>query len=176
MTALHGVLAEFVTAEQLVEAARRTREEGYREIDAYSPFPVEGLDDALGFHRTGVPAAVFIGGALGAVGGYALQYWTSAVDYPLNVGGRPLNSIPAWIVIMFELTILLASLFAVLGMLGLNRLPEPYHPVFNVPEFARATSDRFFLCIEADDPRARRADPRGFLESLHPEKVWDVER
>lgn len=176
MNPLYGVLAQFRTPEELLEAVRKARERGYRSMDAYSPFPVEGLAEALEFHETRVPAAVFLGGVLGAAGGYALQVGLNAVDYPLNVGGRPLNSVPAWIPIMYELTILLASLFAVLGMLALNGLPMPYHPVFNVPEFARASSDRFFLAINADDAVARREDPRDFLESLHPEKVSIVER
>ena len=176
MSGLHGFLAQFATPEALVEATRKARERGYRKMDAYSPFPVEGLADALDFHETRVPAAVFLGGLLGAAGGYALQYGLNAVDYPLNVGGRPLNSIPSWIIIMFELTILLGALFAVFGMLALNRLPMPYHPVFNIPEFARASADRFFLSLEADDPMAAREDPREFLESLKPERTWAVEK
>jgi hypothetical protein len=172
----YGVLAQFRTADALLEAARRAREQGYRRIDAYSPFPVEGLAEAIGFRRTGVPLVVFIGGLLGASGGYAMQVWMNVVDYPLNVGGRPLNSVPAWIIVMFELTILLGATFAVLGMLALNRLPEPYHPVFNVPEFSRASSDRFFLSIRADDPLASDRDPKEFLESLRPERTWDVEK
>lgn len=171
-----GVLAQFRTAEALVEAAGKVRARGFRKLDAYSPFPIEGLAEAIGFHRTGVPSVVFLGGVLGAVGGYALQVWMNVVDYPLNVGGKPLNSLPAWIIVMFELTILLAAGFAALGMLALNRLPEPYHPVFNVPEFARASSDGFFLSIEADDPLASRENPREFLESLGPERTWDVDR
>jgi hypothetical protein len=171
----YGVLAEFRTSDELLHATRRAWEKGYRRMDAYSPFPVEGLAEALGFHRTAVPAVVFLGGVFGAVLGYAMQVWMNVVDYPLNVGGRPLNSIPAWIIIMFELTILLGASFAVLGMLALNRLPEPYHPVFNVPAFARASSDRFFLSIEASDPLAASENPRAFLEALRPEGVWDVE-
>jgi hypothetical protein len=118
---------------------------------------------------------VLVGGVIGAAGGYVLQYGLNAVDYPLNIGGRPLNSIPAWIPIMYELTILLGSLFAVLGMLALNGLPMPYHPVFNVPEFARASADRFFLAIEARDPLAKRQNPREFLESLGPERTWTLD-
>jgi hypothetical protein len=173
---VHGVLAQFRTSEELLAAARKARERGYRRMDAYSPFPVEGLAEALEFRETRVPVAVFVGGLLGAAGGYVLQAGLNAVDYPLNVGGRPLNSVPAWIPIMYELTILVASLFAVLGMLALNGLPMPYHPVFHVPEFARASADRFFLIIEADDPLARTADPREFLESLSPERTWVVDR
>ena len=144
-------------------------------MDVYSPFPVEGLAELLGFHRSSVPATVLVGGILGAAGGYILQVWLNAVDYPLNVGGRPLNSIPAWIPIMYELTILCGSLAAVFGMLALNGLPMPYHPVFNVPEFARASADRFFLAIEAADPLAGTENPRDFLESLGPERTWILE-
>lgn len=170
----YGVLAEFRTADELLAAARSAWEKGYRRMDAYSPFPVEGLAEALGFHRTAVPTVVFVGGLLGAGIGYVMQVWMNVVDYPLNVGGRPLNSVPAWIIIMFELTILLGSSFAVLGMLALNRLPEPHHPVFEVPAFARASSDRFFLAIEAADPIAPTEPPRPFLESLRPEGVWEL--
>jgi hypothetical protein len=176
VTPIYGYLAQFRSAPELVEAVRRTRARGYRHLDAYSPFPVEGLAEALDFRETRVPAAVFVGGLLGAAGGYLLQFGLNAVDYPLNVGGRPLNSVPAWIPIMYELTILLASLAAVLGMLALNGLPMPYHPVFNVPDFARASSDRFFLSISARDPMAQTDDPRGFLESLQPERTWVVDR
>jgi len=176
MTPIYGYLAQFRTPSELVEAARRARARGYRNLDAYSPFPVEGLAEALDFHESRVPAAVLVGGLAGAAGGYLLQFGLNAVDYPLNVGGRPLNSIPAWIPIMYELTILVASLAAVLGMLALNGLPMPYHPVFNVPEFARASADRFFLSINARDPLARTDDPRKFLESLQPERTWVVER
>jgi hypothetical protein len=176
MSGTYGVLAQFRAPEELVDAARKARSRGYRKLDAYSPFPVEGLAEALEFRENRVPAAVLLGGVLGAAGGYVLQFGLSAVDYPLNVGGRPPNSIPAWIPIMFELTILCAALAAILGMLALNGLPMPYHPVFNVPEFARASADRFFLAIEAEDPLARREDPRDFLESLQPERTWLVDR
>jgi hypothetical protein len=172
---IYGYLAQFRTPADLVDAARRARARGYRNLDAYSPFPVEGLAEALDFRETRVPAAVLVGGLLGAGGGYLLQFGLN-VDYPLNVGGRPLNSVPSWIPIMYELTILLAALAAVLGMLALNGLPMPYHPVFNVPDFARASSDRFFLSISARDPLARNEDPRAFLESLQPERTWVVER
>jgi hypothetical protein len=175
MTQPYGYLAEFRTPEEILAATRKARDRGYRRMDVYSPFPVEGVADALGFHRSSVAATVLVGGVLGAVGGYVLQVGLNAVDYPLNVGGRPLNSIPAWIPIMYELTILVGSLFAVLGMLALNGLPMPYHPVFNVPEFARASSDRFFLAIEAADPIARAENPREFLETLGPERTWTLE-
>ena len=176
MSSLYGTLAQFRTPSDLVQAARRARARGYRILDAYSPFPVEGLAEALDFHDNRVPVAVFVGGLLGAVGGYVLQFGLNTVDYPLNVGGRPLNSVPAWIPIMYELTILFAALAAVLGMLALNGLPMPYHPVFNVPEFARASSDGFFLSISARDPLAQTDDPQAFLESLQPERTWAIER
>ena len=175
MTAPYGYMAEFRTPEEVLAATRKARDRGYRRMDVYSPFPVEGVAEALDFERTSVPATVLVGGLIGAVGGYVLQYGLNAVDYPLNVGGRPLNSIPAWIPIMYELTILFGSLFAVLGMLGLNGLPMPYHPVFNVPEFARASSDRFFLAIRAVDPQAQRENPLEFLESLGAERTWTLE-
>lgn len=175
MTAPYGYLAEFRTPEEVLAATRKARERGYRRMDVYSPYPVEGVAEALDFKRSSVPAAVLAGGVLGAVGGYVLQYGLNVVDYPLNVGGRPLNSLPAWIPIMYELTILIGSLAAVLGMLALNGLPMPYHPVFNVPEFARASSDRFFLGIEASDPLARTENPREFLETLGPERTWSLD-
>jgi hypothetical protein len=173
---IYGLLAEFSNPTELVTAARRAREEGYQRVDAYTPFPVEGLAEALGFHHSGVPLLVLIGGVVGCVTGYLMQYYLSAVDYPLNVGGRPLNSWPAFIPITFELTILFAALTAVLGMLALNGLPMPYHPLFNVPRFALATRDRFFLCIEATDPKFDREETRRFLERLVPREVSEVDQ
>jgi hypothetical protein len=173
---LHGLLAEFGDQEALLDAARRVRVQGYTFMDAYTPYPVEGLAEELGFRTTRVPLVVLIGGLLGASGGYFLQVWLNVLDYPINVGGRPLNSIPSWIIVTFELTILCAALFAVLGMLALNGLPRPYHPVFNVPEFALASTNRFFLAVEARDPRFDARSTREFLESLGPKGVWDVER
>lgn len=168
-----GVMAEFERPGDLVAAARRAREAGFRRVDAYSPFPVEGLDEAMGLGPTRLPLLVLLGGLAGGAGGFALQYYLTAVDYPLNVGGRPLNSWPAFIVIAFELTVLVAALTAVLGMLTLNGLPRPHHPVFNVPRFALATRDRFFLAIEAADPAFGRA--RRFLEGLNPHGVYEVD-
>ncbi len=172
--AIYGMMAEFDTTSDLVAAARRTHEAGYRKIDAYSPFPVEGLADEIGFRKNAVPLIVLIGGVLGAISGYLLQYWISAVSYPINVGGRPYNSWPAFIVVTFETTILFAGLAAVLGMLALNGLPMPYHPVFNVPRFAFATRDRFFLIIFSSDPKYDAATTRTFLESLGPRSISEV--
>jgi len=172
---LHGVMAEFETAEQLLEAAGRAYREGYRAMDAYSPLPIEGLAEALGFHHTRLPLLVLAGGVAGCIGGFLLQYYLSVVAYPINVGGRPLNSWPAFIPITFELTVLLASLSAVLGMLALNGLPMPYHPVFNVPRFALATRNRFFLCIEARDRKFDLEETRRFLQGLGACDVMDVD-
>jgi hypothetical protein len=171
---IYGLLAEFRDANALVEAAARVHGAGYRRLDAYTPFPVEGLAEVLGFHERRLPMVVLAGGLAGAAAGYGLQYWVSAIAYPLNVGGRPLHSWPAFIPVTFELTILVAALAAVLGMLALNGLPMPYHPVFNVPRFALASRDRFFLLIEAADPRFDRAETRRFLEGLGPREVSDV--
>jgi len=171
---LHGVMAEFATTEQLLAAAAKSREAGYTCLDAYAPFPVEGLADALGLGRPLVPLLTLLGGLLGGCAGFGLQYWASVINYPVNVGGRPLNSWPAFIPVTFELTILGASLFAVFGMLALNKLPEPYHAVFNVPRFALASHDRFFLCIEASDPKFDRVRTAQFLESLKAYAVSEV--
>ena len=169
------MLAEFNTPDELLAATRRAREAGYQRMDAYTPFPVEGLAEALGFQRTGLPFLVLLGGIVGGVGGYLMQYWMAAIDYPLNVGGRPLHSWPAFIPVTFELTILVAALAAVLGMLALNGLPMPYHPLFNVPRFELATRNSFFLCIEARDPKFDRDETRRFLESVKAREVSDVE-
>lgn len=157
-----------------MEATRRAYAAGYRHMDAYSPFPIEALAEALGVHRTRFPYVVLLGGLLGGLAGYALQYWTSVVDYPLNVGGRPLHSWPAFIPVTFECTILGAALTTVLGMLARNGLPMPYHPVFNVPNFSFAERDRFFLLIAASDPNFDPDRTRRFLQSLSPAEVVDV--
>jgi hypothetical protein len=172
---LHGVMAEFTEAEALVEAARAAYREGYRAMDAYSPLPIEGLAEAIGFRHTRLPLLVLGGGLLGCAGGFFLQYYLSVVAYPINVGGRPLNSWPAFIPITFEMTVLVASISAVLGMLALNGLPMPYHPVFNVARFALATRNRFFLCIEARDPKFDRAATSAFLVGLGAREVMDVD-
>lgn len=172
---VYGLVAEFTTTEALLTAAGRTRAAGYRQVDAYTPLPIEGLAEALGFGHTRLPEAVLLGGILGGAVGYLMQFYLTAVDYPLNVGGRPLHSWPAFIPVTFEMAILGASLAAVLGMLWLNQLPMPYHPLFNVPEFGLASRDRFFLCIEAQDPKFDLMATRRFLESLNPTRISVVE-
>lgn len=177
MSELYGLMAQFDDADQLLAAATKAYGEGYRKLDAHSPFPVEGLADAIGFRRTGVPKICFVAGAIGAVGGFFLQYTIATLDYPINVGGRPLNSWPAFIVIAFELAIMSTGVGGFLGMLIADRLPKPYHPVFNVPSFSRlASRDRFFLSIEADDPKFDLEKTRSFLLSLNPKEVAEVEK
>lgn len=172
---IYGILAEFHTPEALVEAAHRAYGEGYRVMDGYTPFPVEGLAEAIGFRRTRLPLLVLIGGLVGCFGGLAMQIYLSAVAYPLNVGGRPYVSIPYFIPITFELTILFAALTAVFGMLALNGLPMPYHPVFHNPRFSNASRDRFFLCIEARDPKFDSEKTRRFLQEMSSDDVVEVE-
>ena len=172
---LYGVIAEFEGPNELVHAARQTYEAGYRRINGYSPYPIEELSDAIGFTHTSLPLIVFIGGLVGGITGFLMQYWIEVIDYPINVGGKPYNSWPAFIPITFECTVLAAAFSAVLGMLILNRLPQPYHPVFNVPNFALATRDRFFLAIEANDPKFNHAEVVDLLKSLNAVAVNDVE-
>jgi hypothetical protein len=171
---IYGLIAEFDDPNSLVVATRRARQQGFVQMDAYSPFPIEELHEALGTHHTRLPLIVLIGGLVGCLGGFLLQYWVSAVAYPLNVGGKPYLSWPAFIPVTFECTILASALSAVLGMLALNGLPQPYHPVFNVPRFALASRNRFFLCIEARDPQFHVEDTRRFLETLGPREVTTV--
>jgi hypothetical protein len=171
---LWGLMAEFEDPNALVSAVQQARLEGYRRMDAYSPFPIEELHEALGLPPTRLPLIVLVGGLVGAIAGYALQYWVSVIENPVNVGGKPLHSWPAFIPITFETTILVAALSAVLGMLALNGLPMPYHPVFNVSRFALASRNRFFLCIEARDPRFDLETTRHFLQGLNPREVSTV--
>lgn len=172
---LHGIIAEFESAEELLHAAKRARKAGYTQMDAYSPFPVHGLSEAIGFEDHKVPWIVFLAGVLGAIAGFSLQYYISVVDYPLNVGGRPFLSWPSFIPVTFETTVLFAAFGAFIGMLALNGLPQPYHPLFNAPRFERASQDRFFLCIEAKDPLLDRTKTRQFLENLGARLVSEVE-
>jgi hypothetical protein len=171
---VYGLMAEFDSPGEVVAAARQTYAAGFRKIDAYSPFPIEELAEAIGFHHNGVAPLVLVGGILGGITGYLMQWWIATVSYPINVGGRPYHSWPAFIVVTFELTILFAVLFAVLGMLALNGLPMPYHPTFNVPRFAFASKDRFFLIIFSTDPKYSKAETRLFLEGLKPRHVSEV--
>ncbi|HMF92878.1 MAG TPA: DUF3341 domain-containing protein [Vicinamibacterales bacterium] len=172
--AVYGLMAEFDDPGSLVAATARAHHEGYRCMDAYSPFPIEELHHALGAHATRLPLIVLIGGLVGCIGGYLLEYWVSVSAYPVNIGGKPFHSWPAFIPVTFECTILVAALSAVLGMLALNGLPQPFHPVFNVPRFALASRNRFFLCIEAADPRFDLESTRHFLETLNPREVTTV--
>lgn len=173
---IFGVAASFDNPEDLLVAAEKAREAGYTKMDAYTPFPVHGLADAIGFRDNRVPWIIFIGGVLGAIGGYGLQYYVSVIDYPMNVGGRELNSWPQFIPVTFECTILFAALGAVFGMLALNGFPKPYDPMFNAPGFERASQDRFFLCIESDDPRFDPNDTMKFMQTLNAEQVTEVAR
>ncbi|MDQ4074990.1 MAG: DUF3341 domain-containing protein [Chloroflexota bacterium] len=172
---IYGLVAEFDTPDELVEAAGLAYEAGYRNMDAYSPFPVHHLAEAMGFHRSHMPLITLIGGLIGAIIGYLMQYYISVLAYPLNVGGRPLVSWPAWIPVTFEMTVLFAAFGAVFGMLALNGLPQPYHPLFNVPRFSLASQDRFFLAIEATDPKFDFEQTWSFLESLGPDEISVVE-
>lgn len=173
-TPIYGLMAEFDTPESVVHAARKTYEAGYKKIDAYSPFPIEALSEAVGFHHNLVPLVVLIGGIVGGLSGFALQYWIHVINYPVVVAGRPLNSWPAFVVVTFEMTILFAGISAVFGMLALNGLPMPYHPVFNVPRFALASKDRFFLIVFSSDPKYSPAETRRFLESFSPRSISEV--
>ena len=173
MKETHGLMAEFKTHEELVHAAEKAYEAGFREMDGYAPFPVEGLAEALG-EKNRIPFIVLMGGIIGGLLAYFMMWDANVISYPLNIGGRPLNSWPSFIPITFELTVLGASLTAFFGALGLNGLPHPYHPVFNVPEFERASQDRFFLCIETRDPNFDPQKTRAFLQSLNPVMIAEV--
>ncbi len=173
--AIYGLLAEFENSEDLLSAAQGAHEAGYRGLDAFSPFPIEGLADAVGFRSTRVPLLCLVGGLIGCLGGFFLQYWPNVFGYPLDIGGKPYNSWPNFIPITFELTILCAGLATVLGMLALNGLPTPYHPVFNVPRFELATRNRFFLCIKAWDPNFDLQKTKEFLATLKAKEVSEIE-
>src|ERR1700722_6224530 len=172
--ATYGLMAEFDNVNEAVIAARRTFAAGYRKLDAYSPFPVEELSEAIGFHKNGVALICLIGGILGCTAAFTLQGGIRTICYPVNIGGRPLNSWPSFIIVTFEMTILFSGLSAVFGMLALNGLPMPYHPVFNVPRFSSASKDRFFLIVFSSDPKYDAAGTRSFLQGLAPRSISEV--
>ena len=176
-TGIYGLLAEYPSAQELLDAIRQVRAAGYRTIDAFTPFPVEAISEEVCDHqRSKVPLICLGGGVLGALSGWGLQFWTSTIDYPLNIGGKPFNSWPAFIPVIFEVTVLFASFSAGIGMMALNGLPQPYHPVFNVESFRRkASRDGFFLCIEAEDAKFERRATRDFLLGSGALEVHDVE-
>jgi Protein of unknown function (DUF3341) len=172
--AIYGILAEFDSSTDLVYATKAAYAAGYRKMDAYSPFPIEEASEALGFHKSRVPLVVLLGGLLGGLSGFGLQYWINVISYPLNIGGKPYDSWPAFIVPTFELTILFAGLSGVFGMFALNGLPMPYHPLFNVDRFSAVTRDKFFLCVEAADPKFDLVDTQRFMENLNPLSISEV--
>ena len=171
---LYGIMAEFDSADHLVEASEKARQAGFSRFDAFTPHPIEELHHAMGLGRSILPWFVLVGGLAGFFGGFLLQWWVSTQAYPLNIGGRPFNSWPSFMPVNFECTILLSAFTAVLGMFALNGLPQPHHPVFNVERFALASRDRYFLCVEADDPKFDRAETASFLWSLQPTHVAEV--
>src|SRR5438067_5240422 len=173
MNQSYGLLAEFLTHEQLLRAAERAYAAGFRRMDGFAPFPVERLPEALG-KKNRLPLLVLIGGILGGGGAYFMEWYANAISYPINIGGRPIHSWPAFIPITFELTVLCAGLTAFFGSFALNGLPRPYHPLFNVSEFDRASQDRFFLCIEANDPKFHPKETRAFLQRLNPLSITEV--
>jgi len=171
---IYGIMADFREPQAVVRAAQRCYERGYRDMDAYSPLPTDGLAEAMGFRKNRIAPIVFAGGLTGGLTGYFMQWYSAVVSYPIDVGGRPLHSWPSFIPITFEMTVLFAALSAVFGMLALNGLPRLHHPVFNVPRFAMASRSRFFLCIQSKDPLFDRKGTREFLETLEPREVNDV--
>jgi hypothetical protein len=171
---LYGVMAEFAGAEALLGAVRKAREAGYAEVEAYSPFPIDGLAEAVGFRRNWVPPIVLAGGLAGGIGGYFMQWYSAVISYPINSGGKPPHSWPEFIPVTFELTVLVAAIAGVLAMLALNGLPRLYHPVFNVRDFDLASRNRFFLCLRACDAKFTPETAREFLRRLAPLGVWEV--
>jgi len=171
---LYGIMAEFREPEQLIAAAQAAYKIGYRKMDAYSPYEVEGLADAIGFQKTRVPLVFLLAGIAGGLTAYSMEWWSAAISYPLNVGGRPFHSWPAFVPITFELTILFSAVIGFIGMFAMNGLPQPYHPVFNAPDFKLASQTKFFLCIEAEDHLFRAEEVRSFLEKQGAEKVMEV--
>jgi hypothetical protein len=171
---IYGLMAEFDSPEEILQAARRAYAEGYRKMDGYTPFPVHGLSEAIGFAKTRVPLVCLVGGITGLLTAYLLQYWINVIAYPLNIGGRPFHSWPSFIIVSFELTVLFAGIAAFFGTLGMNKLPMPYHPVFNVERFAAASRDRFFLVIEAVDPRFDLEHTTQFLQTLNARFITEV--
>jgi hypothetical protein len=174
-SSIHGVLAEFPTPEALLAAVKRTTSAGYTKTDAFSPFPIHGMEEAIGFTERKVAKIILAGGLFGGLGGFGMQYWMQVVDFPMNIGGRPWYSWVPWIPPTFELTILFASFAAVFGMFALNGLPQPYHPVFNHPRFSRASQDAFFLIIETADPKFDSIQTPKFLAGLGATEVVEVE-
>ena len=172
--AVYGLMAEFDTPQALLDAAEKTHHAGYKKIDAYSPLPIEGLAEAIGFHHDLVPLVTLIGAIIGGTTGYLMQYWMNVISYPVNIGGKPYHSWPSFIIVTFEMTILFGGLSAVFGMLALNGLPMPYHPVFNVSRFAFASKDRFFLIVFSSDKKYDPVATRTFLEGLGPKSLSEV--
>jgi hypothetical protein len=170
-----ALMAEFHSSRELIDAIREARQAGYKQLEAYTPYPIEEVWEELGHHRSWLPLIVLIGGIFGCLAGFFLQYWASVINYPLNVGGRPLNSWVAFMPVTFETTVLFAAGAAVLGMFALNKLPMPYHPVFSVERFALASRDRYFLAIAAWDEQFDRVETERFLETLNPHEVALVE-
>ena len=174
-TGTYGVMGEFESADALVSAARRAYADGYRKMDAYSPFPIEALDEAIGIPHTILPWLVFFGGLFGGLAGYGLEYWVSAVNYPIVIGGKPFHSWPNFIPVWFETTVLGASITAVIAMLGLNGLPQPYHPVFNIEAFRdHGQKDKFYLVVESTDPRFNVQQIKHFFGAVNASNVWEV--
>ena len=171
---IYGLVAEFETPTDLVKACKAAYAEGYREMDAYSPFPIEDASEAIGFHKSAVPLIVLIGGILGGLSGFGLQYWINVIAYPLNIGGKPFDSWPAFIVPTFEMTILFAGLAGMFGMFALNGLPQPYHPLFHVEQFSKVTRNKFFLCVEATDPKFDLVGTQQFMERQKPLSISEV--